>query len=617
MKIKSFFLFAISLNIFISYAYSQSNAEVVDYKDVYVYDKSKVSQTRTVTIQINNRAGEEYGEVKIYYSNLEKLSDVSIRLEDQTGNLIRTLSKNEISDKSAISQGALYEDNYVKKVLVKHNLYPYRVTYKYTITSKNYIDIANWSPVVFNDIPTKQATLKVIIPKGLKINVTTLAMGDCKKDSVASNVELTWKGNYEKQIKNEIFASSSDFYSRVIVAPETFSYGLSGELRSWETFGKWYCNLTKGLDELEEVDKLKVKELIADVSDKWQIVRILYRYLQENTRYVNVSIGIGGLKPYPASYVSQNRYGDCKALTTYMKALLKAAGIASNYVLIHAGDQPKKLLREAVVPQFNHVILAVPVNRDTIWLDNTSNINPCGYLGLFTQNREALLVDERGSRIIHVPAMSFCETANERSLTFNMNTAGHVTMNWKSKFRGDDFDRFSQINSDMSQESKDKFVRNYMPLNNYEVIDWNIVKASRDSSYIGFNANINVYKYLKLLGEDMYFSLYPVEMPNFELPSARTLPLDISYPIGVMDTLIYCYPCGYAFCGEAKAISLATKFGTYSCVFHSSKERLEVIKKLDIYAGRYTLAQYSEFYDFIKTIKGCDTSNVLLKKVKN
>ena len=129
--------------------------------------------------------------------------------------------------------------------------------------------------------------------------------------------------------------------------------------------------------------------------------------MQDNTRYVNVTLGIGGMKPYPAEYVSNNKYGDCKALTNYMKALLQCAGIESYYSTIYAGGTaPGSDPLKCPGQQFNHVILAVPLENDTLWLENTSNTNPFAYPGTFTQNRQALLVDGSKSRLVRTPSLN-------------------------------------------------------------------------------------------------------------------------------------------------------------------------------------------------------------------
>jgi len=124
-------------------------------------------------------------------------------------------------------------------------------------------------------------------------------------------------------------------------------------------------------------------------------------------RYVSLQFGIGGYKPFTVKYVDEKKYGDCKALSNYMRYLLDVADIKSYPVLINAGYNAEPLDPTFPKTSFNHVILCVPDKADTVWLESTSNDNKAGFLGSFTEDRLGLLLTENGGSIIKTPASRY------------------------------------------------------------------------------------------------------------------------------------------------------------------------------------------------------------------
>ncbi len=155
--------------------------------------------------------------------------------------------------------------------------------------------------------------------------------------------------------------------------------------------------------------------------DDKEKMKLIYKYLQNNFRYVSIQLGIGGYKPFQASFVNKKKYGDCKALSNYMQACLDAVGITSYQALINAEYNSEKV--DPLFPQnaFNHVILCVPGKKDTTWLECTSNTTDFGMLGSFTENRNALLITPDGGVLVSTPKSKASENI------FNMSTK--VTLN--------------------------------------------------------------------------------------------------------------------------------------------------------------------------------------------
>ena len=82
-----------------------------------------------------------------------------------------------------------------------------------------------------------------------------------------------------------------------------------------------------------------------------------------------------------------------------MYSILKEAGIVSYYAVVRAGKNANYITEDFPSQQFNHVILCVPVEKRFCLVECTSQTMPAGYLGDFTSDRYALLVDETGWQI--------------------------------------------------------------------------------------------------------------------------------------------------------------------------------------------------------------------------
>ena len=122
--------------------------------------------------------------------------------------------------------------------------------------------------------------------------------------------------------------------------------------------------------------------MVTGIEDKLEKAKIIYKYVQENTRYISVQIGIGGFRPINAIDVDRVKYGDCKGLSNYTMALLKAVNVPSYYTVVEAGNRKVDFEDDfADLRQGNHAILAIPYKGSYYWIDCTSQIHPFRIFG--------------------------------------------------------------------------------------------------------------------------------------------------------------------------------------------------------------------------------------------
>ncbi len=194
--------------------------------------------------------------------------------------------------------------------------------------------------------------------------------------------------------------------------------------------------LIKGRNILPDEIKKKVHDLTDNLKDDKEKVFGLYDFLQQNTRYVSIQLGIGGWQPFEASYVAEKKYGDCKALSNYMIALLKEAGITGKYIEIFAGESPPPFIEDFPFSQFNHVISCVPLKKDTIWLECTSQTKSAGYMGSFPGDRNAILIDETGGHLVHTPVYKVADNLQLRKVKAIADKEGNLNAEIMSTYSG-------------------------------------------------------------------------------------------------------------------------------------------------------------------------------------
>jgi len=602
-------LFLISLLNFPAPGFSQQNdAELINQQTVIEVSEGRLVQTIFYEIQINNRRGDKYAEVSIPFDKMNKVLNIEAAIFDLFGNEIKKLKKSDIIERSEGSSDSFFDDNYVKEFELRHNTYPYTIKYSYRSEASQFLFIAHWFPVIDYEIPTRQARLKINTTEGYKINFYSNMVEKPKIDSIPGHIYYSWETSYKNSLKPETYSPPlSQFIPYVAIVPEKFKFENEGSHTSWTTYGEWNMSLLNGLDDLPLFEKFKIQALTDTIQDEKEKIRILFHYLQDATRYINVSIKTGGFKPYPASYVAENKYGDCKALSNYFRSCLAVINIKSFYTKINSGDLIETFHPDFPSQQFNHIILFIPLKQDTLWVDCTSDL-AFGYLGTPTQNRPALVVDKNASVLINTPAMEFNDVLEIRKITAIISSDKNIKADFINTYKGDKYELLSYIQTSISESQRTQYLGKRIFESGYQMDTYSMSTPERDKPEIILKYTASSDQKIKEYGNELLVEIIPLKFPFLEEPLKRKLPVQINYPDYRIDSTEYLIPESYKIAVIPKNISIKSVYGEYQAEFQVKEHSVIVIKQVKINSGSYSLNQYREFYDFIINLSETENS---------
>ncbi len=607
-------LFSFNLIVFCAPVFSQ-NAVVTKYYTTVEKKKHLIENRVFIQILINNRIGDEFTEVELSFSPILKIKNLKGRIVDASGNTIRKLLKKEIETVSDLSWGTYHSDQMLKRFVLRHNVYPYLIEFEYTTETESYISVEHWSPIYYKNISTVDGRLYYKVNKDEEVKFFN---ENCSyKLTNINDVEYhEWNATYIADSKKEYYSDAPDDLATVNIISPVFQYVIEGETASWQKLGDWYTKLTNNLGDLTETELRKIDLLTDNLTDPLEIAKVLYHYLQDETHYVNISIEHGGMLPHPIEYVCETRYGDCKDLTTYMKAMLQYKGIKSNYVLIKGGDTYFDVKPEIITNQFNHVILMVPNLQDTIWLECTSNHLPFGELGTFTQNRKGLLVDGAKSILVQTPKLSTKDVLNSYRYDFYLSSKEKVKLKGRVNRGISTADQlFDQLNSS-SESGLIEELSNYIPISNVQLSDYNYTSKNRDSIKTEFsysascpNPYYSIANYLKV--NHPY-----IHLPKFEKPNVRKKPVRFFYANNYCDTLVYHNEFSGLTLKSDSVISEISSYGSFKIHRILNDSTMIVTREMLLPIQKISKSDYHDFYEFTERIHEHFNSSLTQLKIK-
>lgn len=587
-------------------------------KDISIHSSNKATVNVESAVTVLNRKGALDAALLIPFDNTTLVEKIAITIYDLAGNKLKKIPRSEIQDLPAYDGFTLVSDNRILYYLYKQAQYPYTVEAEYTISFNNFISYGLWLPYTNYNQSVEHSQLKIEIPKNLKYYKKEFKL--LKPSQVVETNDAlveTWVVTNLKAISPEDASPPfNEIQPSVYLMPEKIIYDkYSGSASSWTDFGLWINQLYNKRSELAANEKTELDLQLKQFENDLDKARFLYRYMQSKTRYVNISLGIGGYQPFDAITVSENGYGDCKALTNYMFALLKHANIQSFPALVAAGKTIEPIFKDFPnFHQFNHVILCLPnIDKDTIWLECTNQEIPFGFLGTFADNRQALLITSEGGIFAQTTKYELQENRKYQFIHYVIDSVGNAEATMQQNYSGLFYYYIFDILKTNETEKK-RFVDNLIPLPFKTIKSFSFQENGGVVPSARMNLNFEVDKLLSHAGK--YKVLKPNQLNSVKALSENQNPREHAFIIHrsqlEIDTVIIDLPDHFKINKIPQFDTLISDFGSYEYSLNFKGNRIIYSRKYEIYQGTYSPIRFKEYLKFINTLAKYDEIKLLL-----
>lgn len=584
----------------------------VNFDSTY-YNITGMNEADIIThknITINSKEGYKYAVYVDYFDQFRKIKSVQMKVLDKDGKVIKRFNKTQGTE---IGFNASYEISDSKIFYLDPDIqdYPFSIEIESKVKLNGFISLPLWLPQQGYNIKVSNATLRLEYPKDYKmifwtefINTEPIILDK----SIVRIYDIDELPAVDDKIRFEDFFNNQP---KVYCAPASFMLEeVKGWNTSWKAFGDWFLALNNFSYELSPETKQYIDSL--DHSDKPAMIRDIYKYMQDRTRYVSIQLGIGGFKSLPTEYVEEHGFGDCKALSTYVKNMLDYAGIKANYVLVNAGRKTREIKPEFTSNQFNHVFVGVPLSGDTILLECTSQTMPYDYIGSFTDDRYVLWMKPGESTLVRSRVYSHNDNVRRNETEVKVDNAGNAKVILNEFSRGVFFDDMMIFKS-APKEYIEKYNQHKFSFKDVTIKEFKYNQENRDSAKFKSTYELSINSYARPAGDRLIVPAVTMgKIDDYLKQSENGHYFEIDNGVTVIEDTKLDVPENYFLQNLPQPIELNSDFGSYLLKVINDDGQLKIRHKLVLFKHDYINDSYEQFKSFYDKVKRIERKRLVL-----
>jgi Flp pilus assembly protein TadD len=427
--------------------YSQESFVIEQMHSRYRFEADGTGRKETVArIRVKSEAGvQQWGQLQEGYNSANERVEIPyVRVLKEDGTVIKA-GDDAVQDLSApLEREAPVYTDYRQKHITVPGLRPGEVL-EYDMVTVIHTPLAAgqfWTEYEFDKTNIDlDETLDVDVPAGRTLKVKCKPGMDPKITEANGRRLYHWSSSHLER-EDDDKAKDKDKKKKKHHPDDDRPDVQLTTFESWEQIGRWYANLEKDRRAPTSDVRAKAQELTKGLDTDLAKTEALYDFVAKNFRYVSLSLGVGRYQPHAASDVLHDQYGDCKDKHTLLASLLEAEGLHAYSVLINSS---RKLDPDVPSPsQFDHVITMLPMGKEEVWMDTTSEVAPFRLLAYTLRNKQALVIPPANPpssvapHLENTPADTPMPDYERSEIVGKVNDIGKLEAHVHYEFRGDE-----------------------------------------------------------------------------------------------------------------------------------------------------------------------------------
>ena len=364
------------------------------------------------------------------------------------------------------------------------------------------------------DFPVLNSVFEVTVPKYVNMtfavkNTDAIHVKQEKTEKEGKTI-YTFTATNVRPGKDYKLVPSAEYYEPYIM-PYVAAYRLPGAKKD--------SVILKDVDALYRYDYAHVKdmnirldtplvritaELTKNDKTDLQKAKHIYHWVQQNIHYIAFEKGLQGFVPRPADTVFKRMYGDCKDMASISMAMCRQAGLKAYFATIGTTAIPYTIDELPTEGCFNHMICAVKIDDDWVFLDGTDNTQPFGANREDMQGKEAFIaIDATHYKIVKIPVVPADKNVTTDS-TFIHLTYSNLEGKLKQTSTGYHAWEIAYLEKYLKEKDRDEYIRKMLSRGSdkYHQVKYDIETAKTGNKDAMLSADFTIEDYAHKVGKE-------------------------------------------------------------------------------------------------------------------